>query len=229
VLDEHYVRQHPGTIAGRYVLVSVADTGGGMPAHVKERMFDPFFTTKGEGKGTGLGLSLVVGTMQSCGGHVTAYSEETHGTVLKLFFPTQEQAQAMPRAVIGEGDDLDGAILIVEDEVALRNIMCEVLVARGYSVLEATNGVDALEIAKRHHDRIRLVISDVVMPSMGGIEMTKKMRRVVPNFALILMSGYNEIAERMDDVDIKYRTLKKPFAMSDMLAVIREIARKDEP
>lgn len=224
VVDEHDVRMNRHAKAGHYVRLSVTDTGTGMTPDVKARMFDPFFTTKAEGKGTGLGLSLVQGIMQAVGGHVNVYSEIGRGTVVNLYFPSMAQSQRRQAAL--EDANLNGAVLVVEDEMALRHIVCEVLVAHGYSVLEATNGREAIEVATRHPDKIAIIVSDMVMPTMGGIEMLKHIRPLLrPDLGVVLMSGYNEFAERLDD-DKLIRTLRKPFAMNDMLAAIRELATK---
>jgi PAS domain S-box-containing protein len=225
VLDEHYSKLHPHVKLGSYVLISVQDTGVGMTDAVRDRMFDPFFTTKAEGKGTGLGLSMVAGVVQDCGGHIETYTEVAQGTVVKLFFP----AHGPVKAPMANDAMIHGAVLVVEDEVALRSIICEVLVERGFSVLEATNGEDAINVAKRHHDKIAIVISDLVMPAMGGVEMTKRLKKIIPDFALILMSGYNEVGPEVDALlnDDKSAMMHKPFAMQDMLTVISNLTMKN--
>lgn len=155
---------------GPHVMLAVSDTGIGMPPEVQARIFEPFFTTKEVGKGTGLGLSVVYGIVKQSGGSISVYSEPGMGTTFRIYFPELPQAQEAPEAAAQPAESYRGAgtLLLVEDDESVCLFTRRILESLGYIVLEATNGLQALEVLKSHAGSVRLVITDVVMPKMGG-------------------------------------------------------------
>ncbi len=220
-----------------YVLVEVTDTGSGIPPHIMDKIFEPFFTTKEVGKGTGLGLSTVYGIVKQTGGFI--YAESAPGnTAFRIFLPrhvggadealTQVSAAAAP-AIAGAltkaaSADLtgQGTILLVEDEEGLRALNARGLSSRGYTVLEAGNGVEAIEILEKQN-RIDLVVSDVVMPEMDGPTLLKELRRRDPKVKIIFVSGYAEEAFQKNlDEQEKYEFLAKPFTLKQLVTKVKE-------
>ncbi|HEV8176332.1 MAG TPA: PAS domain S-box protein, partial [Gemmatimonadales bacterium] len=192
--DEIYAVRHGGVDLplGHYVMLAVSDTGCGMDPDVQSRIFEPFFTTKAVGQGTGLGLSTVYGIVKQSGGYVWVYSEPGHGSVFKIYLPAAQPEQ--PGQTVVERPALpergSETILVIEDEDVVRNLACRGLREHGYSVLEARNGVQALQYIEQHLGTIDLVISDVVMPEMGGREFGQSLSRVEPALPVLFMSGY---------------------------------------
>ncbi|MGZ8398739.1 MAG: PAS domain S-box protein [Gemmatimonadales bacterium] len=192
--DETYADRHGGVDLplGHYVMLAVSDTGRGMAPEVQARIFEPFFTTKAVGQGTGLGLSTVYGIVKQSGGYVWVYSEPGLGSVFKIYLPAAQgehtgQAAVERPAVPERGSE---TILVIEDEDVVRNLACRGLREHGYSVLEARNGVQALQYIEQNLGTIDLVISDVVMPEMGGREFGESLSRVEPALPVLFMSGY---------------------------------------
>ena len=192
--DETYADRHGGVDLpmGRYVMLAVSDTGCGMAPEVQARIFEPFFTTKAIGQGTGLGLSTVYGIVKQSGGYVWVYSEPGQGSVFKIYLPAAQaehpgQAAVERPAVPERGTE---TILVIEDEDVVRNLACRGLREHGYSVLEARNGVQALQYIEQNLGTIDLVISDVVMPEMGGREFGESLSRIEPALPVLFMSGY---------------------------------------
>jgi len=174
-LDESYRLEHPEIIPGYYVLLVVSDTGHGMDEETRKHIFDPFFTTKGVGKGTGLGLSTVYGIVKQSDGYIWAYSEPGHGTTFKIYLPQiVEESEKQQEGLADKQEPLGGTekILLVEDEEPLRKMALKILEKHGYSVIEAVDGMDALEIVNREEPpAIDLLVTDVIMPNMGGKEL----------------------------------------------------------
>jgi two-component system cell cycle sensor histidine kinase/response regulator CckA len=219
-LDEHYPRQHPTAKPGRHVVLVVTDTGSGMDPATRSRIFEPFFTTKEPGKGTGLGLSTVYGIVKQSGGHIWVYSEVGKGTTFKLYFPphagTPQVAPAERRGtpVLGSG----ATILLVEDERPVRSTVRRLLERHGYNVLEAGNGQDALALVTSRGAEINLVLSDMVMPGMGGTELAGRVRSVAPRLPVLLMTGYTEEAiTRTGERPLDEHIIEKPFTLHTML------------
>jgi CheY-like chemotaxis protein len=173
-------------------MLAVSDTGCGMNPEVQARIFEPFFTTKAVGQGTGLGLSTVYGIVKQSGGYVWVYSEPGEGSVFKIYLPAaqpEEPGQAVvERQAVPEGGS--ETILVIEDEDVVRNLACRGLREHGYAVLEARNGAQALQYIEQHLGTVDLVISDVVMPEMGGREFGQSLSRVEPALPVLFMSGY---------------------------------------
>ena len=186
-LDEHYVRRHLGTLPGSYVVISVTDTGVGIPKEIHEQIFDPFFTTKEKSKGTGLGLSTVYGIVKQSGGDIQVYSELGKGTTFKVYFPRVDEPLEVIEKKKGAEEAPRGneTILVVEDDTSVRKIAVQVLTNQGYNVLVSESGGDALLICEQEKHPIHLVLTDVVMPKMSGpelIERLKKCGKTLPCF-----------------------------------------------
>jgi two-component system cell cycle sensor histidine kinase/response regulator CckA len=215
--------------AGEYVRIEVADTGTGMSKEIQSKIFDPFFTTKPVGQGTGLGLATVYGIVKQSGGFITVDSEPGKGTRFDIYLPRRkleasdtvhvEAAPVTARDVTGQD-----TILLVEDEEAVRSFAARALRMRGYNVLEASGGEEALEIVRSDNAKIDLIITDVVMPNMDGPTMVRHVKLLKPDLAVIFMSGYAEEAFRRNDQnseDIHF--LPKPFGLKQLAAKVKEV------
>jgi signal transduction histidine kinase/CheY-like chemotaxis protein len=225
LMSKAEAQQRAPMLPGEYVLLSVSDTGMGMSAETKAHIFEPFFTTKEVGKGTGLGLATVYGVVKQSGGFVWVDSTIGEGATFEIYLPkaleraSRHDADEKP-AEIARGHE---TILVVEDENDVRDLACEFLTMTGYSVLRARNGVEAIDLLQRHPDRIDLVLSDVVMPKMGGSELAARLPSVRPNTKILLMSGYSEYAVESQSQDRpQHAMLSKPFSRSSLIAKIRE-------
>jgi two-component system cell cycle sensor histidine kinase/response regulator CckA len=227
-----------GMPSGDYVLVEVSDSGTGIPQDIIEKIFEPFFTTKEVGKGTGLGLSTVYGIVKQTGGYIYADSEPGR-TTFRIFLPrhaptaaeaTADEAPAVSGAMSAADTmaktaaDLtgEGKILLVEDEEGLRALNARGLASRGYTVLEASNGVEAIEVLERE-GQVDLVVSDVVMPEMDGPSLLKELRRRDPNVKVIFVSGYAEeaFAKNLPSQE-QYAFLAKPFTLKQLVAEVKK-------
>jgi CheY-like chemotaxis protein len=224
-LGDDHARAHPGAKAGRYALLAVSDEGEGMSEEVRARIFEPFFTTKPEGKGTGLGLSTVYGIVEQSQGHVDLESEVGRGTTFKVYLPRVE-AEAEAAATSLPEDPAAGAasgiILLVEDEDALRLLVREVLEAAGYSILEAEDPERALAASRSHVGPIDLVLTDLVMPGLGGRELVERLREGRPGLRALFMSGYTDpAAHQTEGLETGTTFLPKPFAPTVLLRAVR--------
>jgi signal transduction histidine kinase/ActR/RegA family two-component response regulator len=218
-LDESYVTTHSDVSPQSYVLIAVTDTGCGMPKETLEHIFEPFFTTKEPGKGTGLGLATVYGIVKQSHAHITVYSEPGLGSTFKIYFPSLDKSVPLPISrPLGTAPRGDGTILLVEDEAPLRVLAAESLKRLGYTVLQAGNGLEALAVADQHVGKIDIVVTDVVMPRMGGPELVDKLRQKREGFAVIFMSGYTDAAA-LENAKIGSGAilLNKPFS-TELLA-----------
>ena len=223
-LDETYTATHADVSPQAYVLIAVTDTGSGMPKDVLEHIFEPFFTTKAQGKGTGLGLATVYGIVKQSHGHVSVYSEVNHGTTFKIYLPSVDKAAASPVAQTGAAPQKGtGTILLVEDEPPLRVLAAESLKRLGYTVLQAGNGLEALAVADHHAGTIDIVLTDVVMPRMGGPELVEKLCARRTGVAVIFMSGYTDAAA-IENAKIGSGAilLNKPFSTEVLSKKIQE-------
>jgi PAS domain S-box-containing protein len=226
VLDRDFERAHLGARAGEHVMLRVTDTGCGMKPEVLSHIFDPFFTTKEKGKGTGLGLSSVYGVVKQSGGYITVESEPGKGTTFTIFLPrsreTELQPESSPRPErVGPASE---TILVVEDEEAAREVLCDYLEWHGYKVLRARNGVEGLNICRKQ-PAIDLIVSDVIMSGgMSGTEMAAQIRKRDPHMKLLFVSGYSDDALLHHGVfDSGVAFLQKPFKMTDLLKQLRRI------
>ena len=221
--------QHLGVAEpGRFAVISVTDTGFGMDEETKSRIFEPFFSTKKEVKGTGLGLPTVYGIVKQSGGEIWVSSEPGDGTTVSIYLPvivTDREALATPVPVLQSQSEEDReTILLVEDEPAVLNLAGRVLRARGYSVIEAHDGAEALEAQKNHDGSIDLLITDVVMPRVGGPELAARMIGIRPDLRVIYMSGYTDnktVREMMADNSTFF--LQKPFTPSALAGITKRV------
>jgi len=229
-----------GMPAADYVLVEVADTGTGIPAKIVNKIFEPFFSTKEVGKGTGLGLSTVYGIIKQTGGFVYVDTAENKGATFRIFLPRHfasareltieraAEAEALAAADHGKrpvNADLtgQGTILLVEDEEGLRQLNARGLASRGYTVLEAANGVEAIEVLEKHDGKVDLVVSDVVMPEMDGPTLLRELRRRDPTLKIIFVSGYAEDAfQKHLPADGQFAFLAKPFTLKQLVNEVKD-------
>jgi PAS domain S-box-containing protein len=224
-LDQSYTRAHPPMAPGPYVLLTVSDTGVGMSAEIRAHIFEPFFTTKPSGKGTGLGLATVYGIVKQSGGYIWAESEPGCGATFRIYLPrivTGAPAAAPAGAMAAEGGS--ETVLVVEDEDVVRALTSKVLQKRGYQVLVASSGPEALGLASRHPGAIHLLVTDVIMPRMSGRELARRFATLRPEAKVIYVSGYP------DDAIIRHGVLEsglvflqKPFAPEALAAKVREV------
>lgn len=226
VLDEEYSRGHLPTQPGPYVMLAISDTGVGMDEETKSRIFEPFFTTKESGKGTGLGLSTVYGIVKQSGGYIWVYSEPGKGSTFKVYFPRTEDRAEDPHKAISPVEDLRGenTVLVVEDEESIRKFACAVLGGYGYPVLPAHDGEDALRVAGEYEGEISLLLTDVVMPKMGGRELYDRIREQRPAIKILFMSGYTDDAIVHHGVlDSGTAFLQKPFSPISLARKVKEV------
>jgi two-component system cell cycle sensor histidine kinase/response regulator CckA len=228
-LDVNYADTHTGVIPGDYVMLSVSDTGTGMTDEVKAHLFEAFFTTKPKGKGTGLGLATCQTIVQQSNGHIGVYSEVGKGTTFKIYFPRVEQAiKVVAKPSFGPLPRGTETVLVVEDEPAVRQLACRVLAGLGYKVLSASNGQEALRVAREHKGSpICLVVTDVVMPLMGGRTMADWLEITHPDLKILFTSGYTDDAIAHHGVlDAGVEFLSKPYTPVTLARKVRELLDK---
>jgi two-component system, cell cycle sensor histidine kinase and response regulator CckA len=216
---------YPDLGPGRYVQLAVTDTGAGMTEDVKTRIFEPFFTTKDQGKGTGLGLATVYGIVKTYGGHVGVASAVGIGTTFQLLFPaaSEEVTRAAPGAVAVAPRGTE-TVLLVEDDAGVRGVAQVALRMHGYVVLEADSGSDAIRAAEEHAGPIHILLTDVVMPGMGGREVAGAVRARRPEIKVVYMSGYTDDAVvRHGIVEATDAFLQKPFAPLSLARKVRAV------
>jgi two-component system cell cycle sensor histidine kinase/response regulator CckA len=225
-LGERYVQQRPMVPPGDYVLLTVSDSGEGIAPEHMSHIFEPFFTTKNEGEGTGLGLATVYGIVKQSSGYIWVYSERGMGTTFKIYFPMIKTAgEKAPDTAYCSQEVVKGSetLLIVEDEDAVRRPACEFLASCGYKVLEARNGEEALSVAERHPDTIHLMVTDVVMPQMGGGQAAVKLSMARPDLRVLYVSGYaNPTLLQHGVSDLEPMFLQKPFTLRELARKIRQ-------
>ncbi|GIK40997.1 MAG: hypothetical protein BroJett011_48300 [Chloroflexota bacterium] len=231
-LDHDYARRHAEVTPGEYVLLAVSDTGVGMTEEVKARLFEPFFTTKEVGKGSGLGLATCFGIVKQNEGHIRAYSELGVGTTFKIYLPQVEGVatplvRPEPIDILAQGTE---TILLAEDEITVRDLAAQSLRQQGYTVLEAADGLEALELAQSQpQNEIHLLLTDMIMPRLGGANLAEQLRAARPQLKVLFMSGYT------DSTIIRYGLpqtgsafLQKPFSPRRLVQKVREVLDIEE-
>ena len=228
-LERDYATQHAVVDPGPYVMLTVSDSGTGMDAATKARIFEPFFTTKSQGRGTGLGLATVYGVVKQSGGYVWVYSELGHGTTFKVYLPmVQAPAEkTAPEKIVQGHEPGTETILFVEDEQSVRELVSEYLSARGYQVLDASDGQQALEIAAAHAGKIQLLITDVVMPRLSGRELAARLTAARADLKVLYISGYTDDSVfRHGVLQGGMDFLQKPFNLKALATKIREVLER---
>lgn len=226
-LDEGYCRDHLGARPGKYVLLTISDTGFGMDKDTLEHIFDPFFTTKEVGKGTGLGLAMVYGIVKSHEGYIMCYSEPGQGTTFKIYLPaiegnTEDRVSEQKEKTMPEGGN--ETILLVDDEQLLRDIGKDMLEQFGYTVIVAQDGESALELYREKEKDISLIILDLIMPGMGGKRCLEKLLTMNPGIKVVIASGYSINGHGKDALEAGARAfVSKPYELKQMLRVVRKV------
>jgi two-component system, cell cycle sensor histidine kinase and response regulator CckA len=224
VLDDDYCSAHVGVRPGRYARLSVSDTGIGMSPEVQTRIFEPFFTTKESGKGSGLGLATVYGIVKQSGGNIWVYSEEGMGATFKMYLPvdeTQDVATGHHEPVRGQWSRGTETVLLVEDAPTIRRLAGEIMTRAGYTVIEAGDGDQAVQLAARLR-RIDVLLTDVVMPRLNGIELAEQLRTTRRDLRVLFMSGYTDYAIVRNGLLSDSTTfLQKPFTPEELLRKLR--------
>jgi CheY-like chemotaxis protein len=219
-IDTHYVRMNLDAKVGPYVVITVSDTGTGIPLEIIDRIFEPFFTTKEVGQGTGLGLSTVIGIIKSHGGFVKVFSEVGKGTQFKIYLPvtqtisTDEFAEEQHKLPKGHGE----LILVVDDEDSIREITKTSLESHDYRVLMASDGIEAVTLYAQHKDEISLVLVDMMMPSMDGMTTIQTLQKINPRVKIIAVSGLVSSPNMIKLLEKNVKTfLSKPYTSNELL------------
>jgi nitrogen-specific signal transduction histidine kinase/CheY-like chemotaxis protein len=226
-LGEDFSRLRGDVQPGWFVMLAVFDTGCGMDEPTQARIFEPFFTTKEQGKGTGLGLSTVYGVVKQCGGHIGVHSAEGRGTIFKIYFPREEKKlDSSPEQEIAR-DTRHGSetVLVVEDEDSVRRTAVRILSENDYHVLEASNGREALDLCATHAGSLDLLITDLVMPEMGGQKLSELVTGTFPNIKILFMSGYGKVGEEHSVGSGVF--VQKPLVPAELARKVREILDRD--
>jgi len=227
-LPEGYAYRHIGIDIppGLYVMLVVSDTGHGMTAEIKARIFEPFFTTKPATQNTGLGLATVYGIVVQSAGYIWVDSEPERGTAFKICFPRAEleDAETVAEPVVASTGRGSESILLVEDEDAVRSVAARVLLNQGYTVIQARNGLEALTLLEELGETVDLVLTDVVMPDMGGLALAEQLRARRPELKLIYMSGYAK-GDKLEPGTAEFGDffLQKPFSAENLVLKVRGV------
>jgi CheY-like chemotaxis protein len=225
-LDQDYMAGHADMPAGSYVMLAVSDTGSGMSPEVQKHIFEPFFTTKATGQGTGLGLATVYGIVKQSGGYIWAYSEIDQGAVIKVYLPRLDaEVDKVPAGNISsENLRGDETILLVEDEEIVRRLSKKILETCGYTVIEAMDGAEAVEICRRDDQPIDLLLTDVVMPKMSGRQLVQELAGIRPDLDVLFMSGYTDDSiVRHGVIESGENFIQKPFTFNALATKVRSM------
>jgi two-component system, cell cycle sensor histidine kinase and response regulator CckA len=232
IVDEDYALQHVQILPGPNVTLTVGDTGCGMEPDTLAHIFEPFFTTKEWGKGTGLGLSIVYGILKQSGGNIGVYSTPGYGTTFKIYLPMVERETTDIGPELSVSRDARGSeiILVVEDDNVVRMAVSTTLRGHGYTVLEASNGAEALLVCERHRGPIHLLVTDVVMPQMSGPELVTRLALLHPETKVLYMSAHildTLVYRRVIEQGTPF--LEKPFTRIALMRKVREILDHEGP
>ena len=227
VVDQEFARDNPGALPGAYVKLTVSDTGAGMDPKTLSHVFEPFFTTKDVGKGTGLGLATVYGIVKQSDGYIRVSSTLGEGTSFEVYLPEVQDPMPEPKEVERPASESEHGetILVAEDEDAVRALTCRILRKRGYHVLEARDGREAIEVASKHAGDIRLLVTDVIMPRLGGRELSENLSELIPAIKVLFMSGYtdDQLLQRGVLQSGSGNFLEKPFTPDALARKVREV------
>jgi hypothetical protein len=224
-IDESYARMIAKAKPGPHVLLTVCDTGTGIPRENIDRIFDPFFTTKETGKGTGLGLSVVLGIVESHGGFINVYSQIGQGAEFKIYFPaltdqlTPKEPSNPAALAKGKGE----TILVVDDEESIRKTLTAILKNYGYNVLSAADGAQAARLFAIHRNQINLVLTDLAMPGMDGIALAEALKKLAPQIKIIVSTGFgqSQAIPRLNSLGVQ-AVLQKPYTAEAVLLTLRQ-------
>ncbi len=225
-IDEGYARSHPNITPGKYVMMAVSDTGCGMDLDIQRHIFEPFFTTKEKGHGTGLGLATTYGIIKQSGGFIWVYSEPGQGSTFKIYFPSVGEALPPYEPIDVPTEPTKGSetVLVVEDEMRVRSMVCETLKSKGYKILEAEGAAQALKIAEYYTSPIHLLLTDVVMPKTSGKGLAKRLSTLHHETRVLYMSGYTDDAiVRQGILEDGASFLQKPFAIYALVRKVRQV------
>jgi CheY-like chemotaxis protein len=224
-VNAELAKEHPGLLPADYAALIVSDSGVGMTKEVQKQVFEPFFTTKEVGRGTGLGLSMVYGVVKQSKGYIRVESEVGRGSSFTIYFPaTEAPLTTTPAIEVKEVKGQGEAILLVEDEEALREVISAYLDMHGYTVLEAADGEKAVQVARAHGKPIRVLLTDIILPKMSGADVSRKLAMKYPDILTLYMSGYTDRV--IQDFSLESSTagfLQKPFALEALLQKLREM------
>ena len=223
---EGYSQHHAAVAPGRYVSLAITDTGKGMDQSTLSRIFEPYFTTKERGKGTGLGLAVVYGIVDQNGGHIRVDSEPEHGTKFEIYLPRVEEAAAPAQPAKINYETLRGSetILLVEDSEDLRQMTCTFLRMQGYTVVEATNGAEAVGAIQQYKAPIHLMLTDVILPGMSGLELAKRVESLRPDMKVLCASGYTgDVLQRYGISQSNIPFIEKPFSFDFLAQKVRQL------
>jgi hypothetical protein len=224
-LTDRYLASREDVKPGRYAMIAVSDTGVGMDKETQAHIFEPFFTTKELGKGTGLGLSTVYGIVRQSGGHVFVYSEPGKGTTFKIYLPFGGGVMQVPATVIEDGQRAHPGetLLVVEDDPGVRALAKRALESRGYKVMVAASGTEALDVFQQTSERIALVLSDVMLPDTSGTALIEAIKAIAPGCRLLLMSGYTAEDVQRHGNALNVEFIEKPFTPDALMRKVREV------
>ena len=232
ILDTEDVADHLELQPGEYVMLSVSDTGVGMSDEVKDHLFEPFFTTKEPGKGTGLGLATVYGVIKQSGGDIRVHSQENEGTTFRIYLPRVGEVIPAPARPRGMTDVPSGneTILLVEDDESVRDLTWRVLEGQGYTVLQANNGQEAIQVAASHDEHIHLMVTDLVMPGISGKVLAEQLAQTRPELKVLFMSGYtDELIAEYGMLEPGVALLQKPFRPVELAHKVRQVLDASQP
>ena len=226
-IEDDYICTHPGSYRGHFIRLSVTDNGKGIPSQIKDKIFDPFFTTKPREKGTGMGLSTVYGIVKQNKGFIYVYSEEGKGTTFKVYWPIAGEETIRSERSFNEKTSLRGteSVMLVEDDTTVRGFAEKALTSLGYAVSSYSNGIDAFESLKRGQDFPDIIITDIVMPGMNGLEMYYKVKEINDDIPFLFTSGYTEDIPTVKQLNSGGDStfLEKPYSITSLTRKIRTI------
>jgi CheY-like chemotaxis protein len=228
MVDDSFIVHYPDLLPGHYVRLSVSDTGHGIPPAIMDRIFDPYFTTKGPGEGTGMGLAVAQGIVRSHGGIITAYSNPGKGSSFHVFLPRTEEEVALNTNDVEMIPTGNERILLVDDEKVLIDLGRELLGSLGYDVTTKIDAIEALETFRANPEIFDLIITDMTMPKMTGLELAENLIKIRPAMPIILCTGFSELIndKRAQQAGIR-ELVMKPYVIDSLAGIIRRVLEKN--